>query len=459
MVNLAERGLWEHRMNRVLMMSVVIASLAATTRAQPAPPVPELLARPAQLATWLRERDPLIEAQRARVEAALAAARQTRVLPNPQLNLGVSDFVIGKTNAGSGEAGSEHPSLSLGKTLIYTAGVEQLVELGKRAPRRNAADLRGRAAAETATGTLGDRLGDATQMLGKLAYVAARRSVVANNLSAAEQLLKLEQHRLDHGDLSPLELARIELDTKAIALQLARADADVAVATSTCSATLQAACSATGLEDPNLLDAGAPLPAVLPIADAAIAGRPARVASQLEVAALGWDAQLAHNRRIPDPTIGVGYTLDNLTISGDQHQSLMFTIGIPLPMFDRGSHDEAAARATARAVAAEDQAAVRDAHGQVDALLAQRAMLEAQLATLEAETVPKSTQIIAQTRRAFDLGQAPIADLLLVERAHRDLLLELLDTRFDLFGVRAQLRQQLGLDDQAAREAGGKSAS
>jgi hypothetical protein len=137
----------------------------------------------------------------------------------------------------------------------------------------------------------------------------------------------------------------------------------------------------------------------------------------------------------------------------------MFTIGIPLPMFDRGSHDEAAARATARAVAAEDLAAVHDAHGQVDALLAQRAMLEAQLATLEAETVPKSTQIIAQTRRAFDLGQAPIADLLLVERAHRDLLLELLDTRFDLFGVRALLRQQLGLDDQAAREAGGKSAS
>ncbi|HEX7838450.1 MAG TPA: hypothetical protein VF469_13340, partial [Kofleriaceae bacterium] len=121
--------------------------------------------------------------------------------------------------------------------------------------------------------------------------------------------------------------------------------------------------------------------------------------------------------------------------------------------------DEAAARSTARAEAAEDRAAVRDATGQIEALLAQRAMLEAAIARLVSDTVPRSTQIIAQTRRAFDLGQAPLADLLLVERAHRDLLLELLDTRFDLFNVRVQLRQQLGLDDQAARDAGPRSAS
>jgi cobalt-zinc-cadmium efflux system outer membrane protein len=452
-------------MNRVFSTIVLIASLAGRARAEPAPPLRTLLARPSELAAWLRERDPLIDAQRARIAAAQAAARQARVLPNPQLNFGVSDIVIGQTNAASGGPGSANPPLPLGKTLIFTAGVDQLVELGKREPRRNAADLRGRAAVETATGTLGERLGDAIQMLGKLAYLEARKTVVDRNLTAANQLMALEKVRLDHSDLSALEFARIELDTQAIALQLARAEADVAVALSTCTATLYAPCSPDGpggpegLSDPAVLDAGAPLPATLPLAGRAIEARPARVAQKLEIEALGWDANLAHNRRIPDPTLGVGYTLDNLTISGDQHQSLLFTIGIPLPLFDRGTHDEAAARANARALAAEDRAAVRDATGQVEALLAQRAMLEAAIAKLEADTVPKSTQIIAQTRRAFDLGQAPLADLLLVERAHRDLLLELLDTRFDLFNVRAQLRQQLGLDDQAARDAGGKTAS
>jgi cobalt-zinc-cadmium efflux system outer membrane protein len=163
---------------------------------------------------------------------------------------------------------------------------------------------------------------------------------------------------------------------------------------------------------------------------------------------------LAHARRIPDPTLGIGYTLDNLTVSGDQHQSLLFTVGIPLPLFDRGNHDEAAARANARSVAAEHAAAVRDARGQVEALVAQRTALEQTLAKLEHDAVPKSAQIIQQTKTAFDLKDARLADLLLVERAHRDLLLEVLETRFDLFTVRAQLRQQLGLDDKAARHAG-----
>jgi cobalt-zinc-cadmium efflux system outer membrane protein len=443
-----------------------IVSLASAARAEPAPPLRALLTQPGELAAWLRERDPRIDAQRARIDAARAAARQTRALPNPQLNLGVSDLVIGQTNAQNGGPGSENPPLSPGKTLIFTAGVDQLIELGKRGPRQNAADLRVRAAAATATGTLGARLGEATQMLGKLAYVAAHRSAAAANLAAAEKLQASEKLRLDHSDLSALEFARIELDTQAVALQLARAESDVAAAIAACSAMLYAPCSADGLDD-TALDAGAPLPGpetpagarAQARAQALIEARPARIASRLEVEALGWDATLAHNRRIPDPTIGAGYTLDNLTISGDQHQSLMVTLGIPLPVFDRGDHDEAAARATARAAAAEDRAAVRDAAGQVEALTAQRAQLEAAVARLTSDTVPKSAQIVAQTRRAFDLGQATLSDLLLAERAHRDLLLELLDTRFDLFNARAQLRQQLGLDDQAARDGGPRSPS
>src|SRR5262249_54387342 len=211
--------------------------------AQPAPSLATLLAKPDELAAWLRDRDPLIDAQRARLDAARAAARQTRVLPNPQLNLGVSDIVIGQTNNGSGGPGSENPSLSLGKTLIFTAGVDQLIELGKRGPRQSAADLRVRAAAETAAGTLGGRIGEATQALGKLAYVVARRSVVATNLAAAEKLMASEKLRLEHSDLSALEFARIELDTQALALQLARAESDVAAAIAACSAVLYAACS------------------------------------------------------------------------------------------------------------------------------------------------------------------------------------------------------------------------
>jgi cobalt-zinc-cadmium efflux system outer membrane protein len=434
-------------------VAVILVALAigVPARADAPAPVGALLADPAQLAAWLRERDPMLESARRKVEAANELGEQTHVLPNPQLQAAAGGFVIGQTNSSS----TPQVPLSLGQTTNFQVGLGELIELGKRGPRQSAAELRAREAGETAVGALGMRLGEATAALGQLAYVASKRDAVAANLTAAKQLRDLEKNRLDKQDLSALDFGRIELDTEALERQLAHAEADLTGALAVCSAVIYAPCSADGL-DPKVLDAAAPLPDALPAVDEAIEHRPVREASRLEAHALGQDATLAHNRRIPDVTLGVAYLLDNLTVAGNQHQQLIFSAAIPLPFFDRGDHDAAAARANAHAIEAEDRAAVIEAHGAVVGLLATRAALQSMLQKLESEAVPKSTQIIAQTRLSFDRGQARLADLLLVERAHRDLLLEVLDTRHDLFTVRAQLRQALGLDDQVARAAGGK---
>lgn len=428
---------------------VIVPALvwSGSARADEPPPVRALLADPTALVAWLRDHDPIVESVRARTEAAAEAGQQARVLPNPQVQAGVGGFAVGGGNTGT--PGLTGPT-SFDQTGNFFVGVGELFELGKRGPRREAADLRTREAGEAAVGALGGRLGDATATLGRLAYVASKRDVVAQNLTDARKLRDLEKTRLDNKDLSQLEFGRIELDTEELELQLGRAEAELASAVAACSATLYATCSPSGL-DAAALDAAAPLPANLPEPDSAIEQRPARQASKLEAAALGADAELARARRIPDPTVGVTYTYDRYQFSGDLPHQLAFTIGIPLPMFDRGNHDAAAARANARAIEAEDHAIVREQRGAVDALIAQRDTLIKTLATLEKDQIPKSTLIIEQTRKAFDLGQARLADLLLAERAHRDLLVEVLDTRFDLFNVRAQLRQALGLDDEIAR--------
>ncbi|CAN5404643.1 hypothetical protein BH11MYX1_BH11MYX1_11960 [soil metagenome] len=440
---------------RILKLAAVLSTFVATVspaRADDAAPVRSLLADPTQLAAWLRDRDPVIEASRAKVEAARAQGEQARVLPNPQVTLATGGYVLGSTNSSDGSAGSANPKLGLGQTTNVSVGIGEMIELGKRGHRRDAADARSRAAGEMAVGTLGARLGDATAALGKLTYVAAKREAMALNLDAAKKLRDNEKVRFDNKDLSPLEFERIELDTQELELLLGRAEAELASAAALCSAALFASCSVQGL-DVAALDSGAPLPASLPETHGAIEDRPARVASKLEAHALGSDALLATARALPDPTIGVSYVLDNLVVAGNQHQQLLFSIGFVLPLFDRGTHDAAVARANAHAIEAQDRADVREAQGLVEALRAQRTTLQTTLQRLEADSVPKSTQIILQTRNAFDLGQARLADLLLVERAHRDLLLEVLDTRFDLFTVRAQLRQALGLDDQVARSA------
>ena len=144
---------------------------------------------------------------------------------------------------------------------------------------------------------------------------------------------------------------------------------------------------------------------------------------------------------------------DQFVASGNLHQQFIFNVSLPLPLFDRGDHDAAVARANAHAIEADEKATLRSAHGQVEALTKQREVLTAALKELEEVAVPKSTLVVQQTQKAFDLGQTRLPDLLLVERSHRDLLLEVLETRFDLFQARAQLRQLLGLDDAAARAA------
>jgi cobalt-zinc-cadmium efflux system outer membrane protein len=435
----------------VVLMPALVWS--GTARADEPPSVRAFLADPAQLVAWLRDHDPIVESVRARTEAAAELGQQARVYPNPQLQAGVGGFAVGGGNTFG--PGANGPT-SFDQTGNFSVGVGELFELGKRGPRREAADLRTREAGEAAVGALGGRLGDATATLGKLAYVASKRDVVAQNLDAARKLRDLEKTRLDNKDLSQLEFGRIELDTEELELQLGRAEAELSSAVAACSATLYAPCSAAGL-DAKALDAAAPLPPNLPEPDTAIEQRPQRQATKLEAAALGWDAELAHARRIPDPTLGVNYTYDRYQFGGSLPQTLALSIGIPLPLFDRGTHDAAAARANARAIVAEDKATVREQRGVVEALLAQREKLVDTLAKLEKDEIPKSTLIIEQTRKAFDLGQARLADLLLAERAHRDLLVEVLDTRFDLFNVRAQLRQALGLDDEIARLAGRSS--
>src|SRR5262249_42453219 len=158
---------------------------------------------------------------------------------------------------------------SFSQTGNFSVAINELVELAKRGPRAAAADARIREAKQQTLATLGARVSDAMTVMGRLAYVVARRDVVSANLDAARKLQDLEKVRLQHQDLAPVEFERIELDTQSLELQLRRADADVATSLADCRALLQEECSTAGL-DAAALDRAAPLPPSLPDAGSAI---------------------------------------------------------------------------------------------------------------------------------------------------------------------------------------------
>jgi cobalt-zinc-cadmium efflux system outer membrane protein len=419
-----------------------------------APPVRTLLADPGQLAAWLGAHDPAVEAAYAKIEAAEAQAQQAAVLPNPQASLGVGGFVLGGLPpiVVSPTQTIAQPS-SFGDTGNFSVGVSELVEIGKRGPRKEGAQLRTHEAGESRVAVLGTQVSNAMTTLGAVAYAYARHEVIVKNLEDSKRVEALETGRRKVGETSNLDLRRIQLDTHELEVQLQRADADLSSALATCSATLFSPCSTAGL-DAESLDAAAPVPVALPDPEQAVTSRPTHQAQRIETEALGQDALLAEHRKIPDPTIGVVYDYD--AYSGDLSQTLAFSLSIPLPFFDRGNHDAEAARANAHAIEAQDRGAIRQERGSVESLTGKLAALQAALVRLDKELEPTSQAIVNDTQKSLDIGESTITDLLLAERAHRDLLLEVLDTRNDLFTVRAQLRTALGLDDAAARSTGAK---
>jgi cobalt-zinc-cadmium efflux system outer membrane protein len=164
------------------------------------------------------------------------------------------------------------------------------------------------------------------------------------------------------------------------------------------------------------------------------------------------DEVLARRRRIPDPAVGVGFTHDNLTISGDQANTFAFGVTLAIPVFDRGQHDAAKAAARASEMESMELTALTGARADLDGLLGRKSFLENTVGILQGDAVPRSAGILDTTLKAFDQGEVGMTDLLLARRSHTNLLLNLMDLRFENFTVRNELRRVLGLDAEIARK-------
>lgn len=396
-----------------------------------------LLRDDAALGDWVEHHHGEVLAAGARIAQAQADLGSSRLFQNPVLD----------TTLGGVTLGARNPStLGFGETMNFSIGVTQTIELGKRGPRIEAAEMRAEGARKAFLGTLADRVADARQALGRVAYLKARLAVLEEGLVSAKKGAELEKARLEHGGLSGNDYDRLLLDVISLETDVARARSDYEGALSACNGALFGACDAQSASIGDL-DAAAPLPAAIGADD--INRRPDIAAARLEGAAAEQDAVLARRRAIPDPSVRLGYLRDNLTYAGNQGNTLSLGIAIPLPLFDHGQHDAAKAMARSAEQRHLADALVTAAESGVTALRTRRAFLESTLAVLSTTAVPKSASVLDTTSKAFTQGQVSLTDLLLARRAHLSLILTQLDLRFDFFSVRNELRRTLGLDNLA----------
>ncbi|APR81873.1 Heavy metal RND efflux outer membrane protein, CzcC family protein [Minicystis rosea] len=424
-----------------------------------AAPVSGLLHDDRAIVTWLKQRHHALLAAQARVAQARADVGAARILlPNPQVDVTLGGIGVGRGNY------TLPPGTPLGfnDTSNIGVGITQTIELGKRGPRVEAAELRAESAGKGWEDALGDRVAEARSALARVAYLKARMVLLEDNMEGARRSADLQKARLDRGAVSGSDYDRLLLDNISLEADIARARADLEAALSTCAGIMLAPCDAAAAQIADV-DAAAPLPAQVAAMSDEIDKRPDVQAARLEGAAAEKDAVLAERRAIPDPSLRVGFTHDNYLAGGSQPNTFQITLTVPLPIFDHGQHDAAKARARAleQRYVANGLAAVaqRDFAG----LLSRKAFVESARRTLDTVAVPKSTGILDATTKAFEQGQVSMTDLLLARRTHLSLVLTQMDLHFEHFSVRSDLRHTLALDavapsgDAGSRDSAGPS--
>lgn len=354
------------------------------------------------------ERRADLAAAREQVAAAEGQVVQAGLLPNPTL-----------------EAGYGPPQVFGEDTKReIEVGVSQVFELGgKRARRSDVARFeREKTRAEV---SLLERQIAADIRSSYVRALAANRQLelLALSISANEELQKATEIRVREGDVAPLDLRLIEIETNKLRAEslLAMSELDAEMVALRASAVIR---SAESLRISPLPDR-VPRPAIGSVQLVEIALRDrfdlkaARLTEDLEDARLA----LARSDAVPDITASVLYSgtasREETSIVGTtltREKALRFGIGIDIPVFNRNQGNIAtAAAAKARATKEREYLELQIRRDVDAAFVKARAAAEA-LDLYANSIVPAARAVVAGVRRGYDLGEFNIFDVLAEQR-------------------------------------------
>jgi cobalt-zinc-cadmium efflux system outer membrane protein len=422
-----------------------VLGLSTTARAQQPAAVPlrQLLEDTDALTTWIATHSHDALAAEARVEQAQAVYGASRLRPNPQLTASFGGVPAGATNP---------PGLGWDDTVNYGATVSQLFEIGKRQPRSTAARLRVSSERQSMAGTLLGSVADAREAIARVLYGKSRKAALTEELENAHQILDLQRVRLERGDLSGIDFDRLQLDTQMLEADLAQASADYTENLAGCASVLFAPCDPGDADLDVVTKQLQPADQVWPPDwEAALKDRPDLQALDIQQQASVQDVALALKRKVPDPTVSLGFTRDRFLISGDNPRTVALGVTVPLPTFDRGKQDAARASAEGRELNETAAGVAARARSEAESLRTRHASIAAALDALSHDALTRANSILTSTSDAVSQGELSTTDLLLARRARTDVTLRMMDLQLQLYLVQNAVRQVLGLDAPAVR--------
>jgi cobalt-zinc-cadmium efflux system outer membrane protein len=362
---------------------------------------------------FLRQNLQLIAA-RYDINTAEAEKLTARLRPNPQLSVSSSGLPLKFTGP-------------LIKEQTYSYGVSQTVELGgKRRKRIEAAD----ANADLAEGQFQTVVWQLTNDLKRKFYAVL---LAQSLLKLAEENQKTFAETLQHttelykaGEISGLELTRLEVEKLKFDTDVANSERDYEVALRDLRVTLGGDYRTTDIDVAGTLDYQPYDFSLVDLRDKALAARPDLKAAQLGERAADASIRLQNAQRIPDLTLGAGVNQVPLDVS-----TYSFGVGIALPIFDRNQGERAKALIDRQRAQNQEQLITNQLVSDVDKALVAYEAQKRRVELYRTGVLTKVDQIQNLTEFALKAGESSTLDLLDAIRTRRDTLASYYQALFD----------------------------
>ena len=348
------------------------------------------------------------------IETADAEKLTARLRPNPQVSLGLSDLPVNLSG----------PFI---KEQTYDYTISRTIELGgKRSKRIETAD----ANSELARGQFQMVVWQLTNDLKRKFYTVLLDQSLLNlareNETTFAEIVKHSTELMNAGEISGLDLDRIEVEKLKFDTDLANAERDYEVALRDLRFALGGDYRAMDIEVTGSIDYEPHQFSHDELLDLALAARPDLKAAKLSERAADANISLQNAQRIPDLTLGGGI---EQVPSGTS--SYIFGVGIELPISNRNQGERAKALIEKKKAQNQQQFLMNQVRSDVDKALVAFEKQKHRVDLYRTGVITKVNDIQSKTQIALQAGESSTLDLLDAIRTRRDTLAGFYQTLFD----------------------------
>jgi cobalt-zinc-cadmium efflux system outer membrane protein len=348
------------------------------------------------------------------IDTAEAEKLTARLRPNPEFSFGTADLPL--TFSGP-----------LIKEQTYSYGISQTIELGgKRRKRIDAADANFNLVRGQFQTVVWQLTNDLKRKFYAVLLADALLKLTQENQRTFAETIKDTTELYKVGEISGLELKRLEVEKLKFDTDVANSERDYEVAVRDLRFTLGGDYRTTDIAVAGTLDYQPYEFSLAELRDAALAARPDLKAAQLSERAADASIRLQNAQRIPDVTLGAG--VDQVPLGTSTYT---FGVGITLPVFDRNQGERAKALIERRRAQNQQQFLVNQLMSDVDKALVAFELQKRRVELYRTGVLTKVDEIQNLTEFALKAGESSTLELLDAIRTRRDTLASYYQTLFD----------------------------